>query len=537
MRQAQVRSAIATLIYSVFDVLLAVLCLCYHGNNFGWHNVRRQFAEGFHFYSSTVDLFLLTIARVALVSLGCALLLLKADSTSLLKKLSHFSFSVCILSAAYSPTKLLLLADQGYRKEPVVYAGDWAILFENFLFSIVAHRIWLKFVRASEDATTNDDGYETLVNGNDEEEEEVSDITTSTEDSKVDKSKNTFQIVLRLLQYCRAEWIWHVSGFTFLFIYSLTRIFVPYYTGQVVASVVSAATDPYIALVSSVKLMLLISIVSAASGGLRGGSFEYAYARINRAIRANLFTSLVKQDMAFYDKHKTGMGPSCFFVIGCMFSGEITSRLTADTQTMSDTVALNVNVFLRNIVQMGGSMMFMMALCWKLSLIPFIVVPIILVASKIFGVYYDFLSEKTQEAVAHSNDVAEEVLSTMRTVRSFACEDVESDRFYEKLTRTLLVTRQKAFAYVGYLWVSELFQTVINVAVLWYGGHLVLQGELKKDLLVSFLLYQMQLADNIRQLGEVWTGLMQSVGASRKVFEYIDRKPDIDTNGTFIPEK
>ena len=93
-----------------------------------------------------------------------------------------------------------------------------------------------------------------------------------------------------------------------------------------------------------------------------------------------------------------------FHFIGLMSSGEITSRLTADTQTMSDTVALNVNVFLRyiielagstshchfrNIVQMGGSMMFMMALCWKLSLIPFIVVPIILVASKIFGVYYD----------------------------------------------------------------------------------------------------------------------------------------------------
>jgi ATP-binding cassette subfamily B (MDR/TAP) protein 9 len=94
------------------------------------------------------------------------------------------------------------------------------------------------------------------------------------------------------------------------------------------------------------------------------------------------------------------------------------------------------------------------------------------------------------------------------------------------------------------------------VAVLWYGGHLVLTGQLSKDLLVSFLLYQMQLADNIRQLGEVrksailnsnnlmkfpyikvWTGLMQSVGASRKVFEYIDRKPDIDTTGNYIPER
>lgn len=94
--------------------------------------------------------------------------------------------------------------------------------------------------------------------------------------------------------------------------------------------------------------------------------------------------------------------------------------------------------------------------------------------------------------MAHSNDVAEEVLSTMRTVRSFACEEVEGDRFYDKLSYTLLVTRRKAFAYVGFLWVSELFQAVINIAVLWYGGHLVLKGELQKDLLVAFLLYQVE---------------------------------------------
>uniref|UniRef100_A0A915NWC9 Uncharacterized protein n=1 Tax=Meloidogyne floridensis TaxID=298350 RepID=A0A915NWC9_9BILA len=148
-----------------------------------------------------------------------------------------------------------------------------------------------------------------------------------------------------------------------------------------------------------------------------------------------------------------------------------------------------------------------------------------------------FLSERAQEAIAHSNDVAEEVISTMRTVRSFACEDYEAERFYDKLTNTLGVTKRKSFAYVIFLWVSELFQTIINVSVLWYGGHLVLSGQLTKDLLVSFLLYQMQLADNIRQLGEVWTGLMQSVGASRKVFEYIDRKPEIYTSGDCMPER
>jgi ATP-binding cassette subfamily B (MDR/TAP) protein 9 len=451
MRQGQLRCIVTTLLFAIFDIGLCILCQCYHGHTFNWKNFSRQFADHYSFYSSTVDLFYLTLIRVVLLTVGCGILLARPYPANILGKLSHLSFSVCILSAAYSPTKLLALSDKGTRPEAIVYSGDWAVLVENFLFATFAHRIWLQFLRTSEGAQDN---YETLVNG--EEDDNNFDLSQSTEEDTKKETKQTFQIVLRLLQYCRQEWIWHISGFTFLFIYSVTRIFVPYYTGQVIASVISSTVDPYIALVSSVKLMLIISVVSAASGGLRGGSFEYAYARINRAIRSNLFSSLVCQDVAFYDKHKTG---------------EVTSRLTADTQTMSDTVALNINVFLRNIVQMGGSMLFMLTLCWKLSLVPFIVVPIILVASKIFGVYYDYLSEKTQEAVAHSNDVAEEVLSTMRTVRSFACEEVEVDRFYAKLTTTLGVTQRKAFAYVGYLWVSERFQTGLNVAVLWYGGH------------------------------------------------------------------
>ncbi|VDO87295.1 unnamed protein product [Heligmosomoides polygyrus] len=330
--------------------------------------------------------------------------------------------------------------------------------------------------------------------------------------------KETFDLIFRLLQYCKREWIWHVSGFSWLFIYSITRIFVPYYTGQVIATVV--ATKSYPALATSVYVMAVISLVSAIAAGLRGGSFEYAYSRINRSIRHDLFTGLVRQDVAFFDAHKTG---------------EISSRLAADCQTMSDTVAMNVNVFLRNLVMLLGSMIFMMTLSWRLSLITFILVPIIFVASKIFGSYYDILSERTQNAIAESNDVAEEVLSTMRTVRSFACENVEGDRFYVKLTKTLNVTKTKAIAYIGFLWVSELFQTFIIVAVLWYGGHLVLSGKMKSELLVSFLLYQMQLGDNLRQMGEVWTGLMQSVGASRKVFEYIDRVPSILHYGTAQP--
>uniref|UniRef100_A0A7I4XVY3 ABC-type antigen peptide transporter n=2 Tax=Haemonchus contortus TaxID=6289 RepID=A0A7I4XVY3_HAECO len=478
---------------SALDIVGCLLCAFLHGPTPSWSNISSQFTS-FSVFTSTVDLFLLCATRVVLWILPTVFH--KTGRADHLPQLKQVVFCTSLIMYAASPTKLLLLTE---KLSPGTYlpVGDYAFLVWNFFAAFLLDLSWKYYFSYPPSSYI-------LLDEQDEDDELP--------------PKETFDLIFRLLQYCKREWIWHLSGFSWLFIYSVTRIFSPYYTGQVIATVV--ATKSYSSLASSIYIMIVISLVSAIAAGLRGGSFEYAYSRINRSLRHDLFTGLVRQDVAFFDAHKTG---------------EITSRLAADCQTMSDTVAMNVNVFLRNAVMLMGSMIFMMTLSWRLSLITFILVPIIFVASKIFGSYYDILSERTQNAVADSNDVAEEVLSTMRTVRSFACEDVEGDRFYVKLTKTLNVTKTKAIAYIGFLWVSELFQTFIIVAVMWYGGHLVLSGKMKSDLLVSFLLYQMQLCENLRQMGEVWTGLMQSVGASRKVFEYIDRVPKILHYGTAQP--
>ena len=65
------------------------------------------------------------------------------------------------------------------------------------------------------------------------------------------------------------------------------------------------------------------------------------------------------------------------------------SRLTADCQTMSDTVALNINMFLRNLVMFVGGLAFMFKMSWQMSLITFIAMPLITIVSKIYGNYYD----------------------------------------------------------------------------------------------------------------------------------------------------
>ncbi|KHJ80338.1 putative antigen peptide transporter-like 2, partial [Oesophagostomum dentatum] len=326
------------------------------------------------------------------------------------------------------------------------------------------------------------------------------------------KRISTLQHIAALLKYCQHQWVWFSLGFVFLVIYAVARIFIPFYTGAVISGIVKKAGLQVLA--HSVLIMGILTMATTFFGGLRGGCFDYATALVSRQVRLDLFRSLVHQEIGFFDITK---------------SGEMVSRLTSDCQTMSTTVSTNLNVFLRNGVMLIGALVFMFVMSWRLSTVTFIAIPLVGFITKWYGAYYDKLSEKTQTTIADANQIAEEVLSTMRTVRSFACERREADRFEDKLDDTLRMNRKKAIAYMGYTWNNEFCDNAILVAVLFYGDMMT------TDQLIKFLLYQMQLGENLYNIGYVMTGLMECVGASRKVFEYMFRDSQIPNNGKKEP--
>uniref|UniRef100_A0A1I7T770 ABC transporter domain-containing protein n=1 Tax=Caenorhabditis tropicalis TaxID=1561998 RepID=A0A1I7T770_9PELO len=168
-------------------------------------------------------------------------------------------------------------------------------------------------------------------------------------------------------------------------------------------------------------------------------------------------------------------------------------------------------------------------------MVTFIAVPFVAFVTKVYSKFYDKISENLQQTIADANNMAEEVISTMRTVRSFACEKREQKRFENLLSSTLSVNRKRALAYMGYTWNNEFCDNAILIAVLAYGGHLVLTGKMGKEQLITFLLYQMQLGENLYNLSYVMSGLMEAVGASRKVFNLMNRKPQFELDGVKKP--
>uniref|UniRef100_A0A0K0EEZ9 ATP-binding cassette sub-family B member 9 n=1 Tax=Strongyloides stercoralis TaxID=6248 RepID=A0A0K0EEZ9_STRER len=334
------------------------------------------------------------------------------------------------------------------------------------------------------------------------------------DDDELTEKLTTMSHVWKIIVYCKYHWTWFFFGFFFLTIYSSARIFIPYMTGTVLSNIV--AGGGYKALVDSVILMATLTMTATLFSGLRGGSFLYATSLIHKRMRNDLFRSLTQQEIGFFDEADTG---------------SISSRLTSDCERMSSLISTNLNVFMRNTVMLIGALVFMFCMCWRLALVTVIAVPLLGFISKVYGSYYDMLGEKTQETIADANKKAEEVLSTMRTVRSFACEIKESDQFETCLYRTLDVRRKESIAYMGYTWMNEFCDNAVLVTVLFYGGHLVLSGRMNSSQLLKFLLYQLQIGENLLQITWVFQGLMQAVGSSRKVFEYILRRPKIKYDG------
>ncbi|XP_042525008.1 ABC-type oligopeptide transporter ABCB9 isoform X2 [Dipodomys spectabilis] len=275
-------------------------------------------------------------------------------------------------------------------------------------------------------------------------------------------------------------------------------------------------TKPDVAFLMAASFFLIMAAL-----GIRGGIFTLIFARLNIRLRNCLFRSLVSQETSFFDENRTG---------------DLISRLTSDTTMVSDLVSQNINIFLRNTVKVTGVVVFMFSLSWQLSLVTFMGFPIIMTVSSIYGKYYKRLSKEVQSALARASNTAEETISAMKTVRSFANEEEEAEVYLRKLQQVYKLNRKEAAAYMSYVWGSGLTLLVVQVSILYYGGHLVISGQMTSGNLIAFIIYEFVLGDCMESVGSVYSGLMQGVGAAEKVFEFIDRQPTMVHDGILAPD-
>jgi ATP-binding cassette subfamily B (MDR/TAP) protein 9 len=260
----------------------------------------------------------------------------------------------------------------------------------------------------------------------------------------------------------------------------------------------------------NMKKLVWASIAAGVFAGFRGSIFTVVGARVNVRLRVKLMDALLSQDIGFFDVTKTG---------------DITSRLSSDTTLVGDQVSLNVNVFLRSLVQALGVLLFMFLVSWQLSILAFISVPLVTLLSKWYGEYVRSLTKLMQQKLADGNSVSEAALGSMATVRAFDAGEIELSAFEDSMSKYLQLNNKAALAYCGYATMSTSCPQLVFAIVVFYGGMLVRNGDMTSGQLVSFLLYLQSLSDAFATIGWVFSSLTQAVGAADKVFELMHRNP------------
>uniref|UniRef100_A0A6Q2YA24 Transporter 1, ATP-binding cassette, sub-family B (MDR/TAP) n=1 Tax=Esox lucius TaxID=8010 RepID=A0A6Q2YA24_ESOLU len=340
-------------------------------------------------------------------------------------------------------------------------------------------------------------------------------LTTPTKDSK-EKSGASLE---KLVAYMKPYIIRFGAVFILVVLSSLGEMAIPYYTGRMTDWIMNEGEPD--AFTYAITVMSLITIMSAVCEFVCDLIYNVTMSRIHTSIQSELFQAVLKQEIDFFDQRQTG---------------DLVSRITTDTNEMSESLSEKLSLLMWYFMRVTFLFIFMLKLSWKLSLFTAMGLPIIWVIPKISGKWYQELGAKVQKSLAEANDVATETFSSMKTVRSFANEEGETERYKERLEKTYSLNKEEAVAYAASTWTNSMSSLLLKVSILYYGGSLVTGGTVSSGDLVSFVLYELQFSSAVEAVMSCYPRVMRAIGGSEEIFEYMDRKPQVPPEGSLAPQ-
>ena len=234
--------------------------------------------------------------------------------------------------------------------------------------------------------------------------------------------------------------------------------------------------------------------------------------RVVADIRRDVFAHVTTLSPAFFDRSQ---------------SGEILSRLAADTTQIKSAVGATASVALRNVLLGLGALAMMVYTSPKLSSLVIAAIPIVVLPLMAFGRSVRAKSRQAQDTLAQATAYAGEQIGAVRTLQSFTNESLVTRRFAQSVEAAFQAARSSttARAMLTFVAIFSIFSSV--VAVLWFGSRDVLQGTMSPGTLGQFLLYSVFAAGALGALSEVWGELSQASGAAERLTELLEEKSEI----------
>lgn len=320
----------------------------------------------------------------------------------------------------------------------------------------------------------------------------------------------------RLFSLAKPEWLMLLGGTISLVVSSGSMLMLPQFAGDIIDAVSKDGED-------KLYRALFMLAITLGIGGVftlfRVALFTISGERVVARLKKMLFSRIIKQEVAFFDVNKTG---------------ELVNRLSADCTVLQNAVTVNISMVLRELASAIGGITILFVISWKLTLIMLSVIPIVVIAAVMFGKFVKNMAKAQQDAQAAATTAAEEAISNVRTVKSFAAELLENERYDAKVHAAYLLARKLGIVFGVFAATMTFAASGAIVLVLWEGGREVISGAMTTGTLTSFILYTVSVAGGLGGLSSLYGDFMKAIGASSRVFQLLDREPRISSEGRKI---
>jgi ATP-binding cassette subfamily B protein len=259
-------------------------------------------------------------------------------------------------------------------------------------------------------------------------------------------------------------------------------------------------------------MLIVIGLVLAAASAARMYAVNWLGERVVADLRAEVFRHLAKLGPAFFET---------------AHSGDMMSRLTADTTQIKSAAGAALSQALRNTIMLVGAFIMMLITSPALSALALAAIPAVVFPLLASGRSVQRLSRTAQDRLADASAYAADNLGAARVMAAFNQEKAVSDRFAAAVERAFGAARHRLVAR-AWLTAMAIFLVVASVAgVLWFGSRLVISGDMTGGRLGQFILYAVFAATSMASLAEVWGELAQAAGATERLLELLATKPDV----------
>ncbi len=261
------------------------------------------------------------------------------------------------------------------------------------------------------------------------------------------------------------------------------------------------------------SVMIAVVLLLALSSAIRFYYVMWLGEKIVADVRDALFTHLLKLSPGFYETQKTG---------------EVVSRLTADTTQIKSAFSSTASIALRNGVMLIGAIIMMIVTSPKLAGLAGLAIPLIVLPLVIYGRRVRALSRTAQDTLAASAAFAQERLSAITTVQSNVQESYTKGEFSNATNFAFSAAAKRTLAR-AVLTAAIIFVALGSiVGLLWFGAQEVISGNLSGGTLSQFVIYAVIAASSLGQLSEVWGEIQLAAGAAERISELLDEKPLIN---------